>query len=68
MHSRPEFWHDRQVVPTPSLMHFTLERRQRMHAMLERIRPCACLGDGPAAEVRSGGEAMVLASLGDGWA
>lgn len=47
-HSRPEFSHERQVVPTPLLTHLTLERRQRIQAMLERIRPCACLGEGPA--------------------
>lgn len=66
MHSLPEFSHDRHVVPTPLLTHFTLERRQRMQAMLERIRPCACLGDGPAAvKVGPAAEAMVLACVGD---
>jgi len=62
-HSRPEFSHDRHAVPTPLFTHFTLERRQRMQAMLERIRPCACLGgDSPAAvRLSCPAEAMVLA-------
>jgi hypothetical protein len=59
--SLPEFSHDLHVVPTPLLTHLTLERRQRMQAMLERIRPCACLGEGPAAlKVVCPGEAMVV--------
>lgn len=47
--SLPPCSHALQMVPTPLLTHLTLERRQRRQAMLERIRPGACVGDGPAA-------------------
>jgi hypothetical protein len=67
-HSRPEFSHARHVVPTPLFTHLTLERRQRVHAMLERIRACcACLGEGPAAAegcVPGGSTVAVIVLLG----
>ena len=66
VHSLPEFSQDRHVVPTPLLTHFTLDRRQRIQAMLERIRPCTCLGDGPAAvKVTDSVDAMVVLCRGD---
>ena len=37
VHSLPLASHARHVVSTPPLMHLTFERRQRAHAMLERI-------------------------------
>ena len=50
VHSLPECSHDRQVVPTPLFTHLTFDRRQRMQAMLERIRPrSVCPNEGPAA-------------------
>lgn len=65
VHSLPEFSHDRHGVPTPLFTHFTFERRQRMQAMLERIRLCVCLGDaGPAAwYVAPAGAEMVVVLL-----
>lgn len=48
-HSLPECSQALHVVLTPLLTHLTLELRHRLHAMLERIRPVACVGDGPAA-------------------
>lgn len=69
-HSRPEFSHDRQVVPTPLFTHLTFERRQRIHAMLERIRPrSVCPGDCPAAgcpEPEVVWEAVAVAELAGG--
>lgn len=40
VHSLPLASHARQVVSTPALMHLTFERRQRAHAILERMLGC----------------------------
>lgn len=46
VHSLPLASQARQIVSTPALMHLTFERRQRAHAMLERIVESVAHEDG----------------------